>query len=172
MKKFVVFLIVGLLASSAAWGATSAGITIEANVAQILDVSPDPLTTWEFGIDNSGNAAEFQNVGTLTVKSSTETYIVTFSSANGGMLKKNETDNPISYNVKAGLTSAYAQWTGIYNNALDTYVQLSAPKTILFSQKTPKDGVEFNISFNIEAYTEFYVDGVYTDTITISIAQN
>ncbi len=73
MKKFLVFLIVGLLASSAAWGAT---IAITANAASKLEVSVDS-DTWTIALDNTGAAYEDAGQGALTVKSSKSAYTVT-----------------------------------------------------------------------------------------------
>jgi len=69
MKKFVVFLIVGLLASSAAWGAT---ITINATVTQKLSVDVDN-NTWEITVNNDGAEIVNDPQGTLTVTSSKKT---------------------------------------------------------------------------------------------------
>jgi hypothetical protein len=53
---------------------------------------------------------------------------------------------------------------------LSGYTQLTEGKKIVFQSKTPTAGKTFNIGFNIAAYTDYYVDGAYTDTITITIA--
>jgi len=70
MKKFVVFLIVGLFASSAAWGAT---ITINATVTQKLSVDVDN-NTWEITVNNDGAEIVNDPQGTLTVTSSKKLY--------------------------------------------------------------------------------------------------
>lgn len=167
MKKFFVFLIIGLVAGSAAWGATI-GITV--NAASKLEVSAgsDPVT-WTIALDNSGTAIDLPTQGQLTVKASKSAYTVTFTSANSGTL--NNGSNTIPYKVKVD-TSAWT--TGVATNNLSSYTQLtaSAVKTIVFQSRTPTVGKTFAIGFNIEAYTDYYVDGAYTDTITIAIAQN
>jgi hypothetical protein len=164
MKKFLVFLIVGLLASSAAWGAT---IAITANAASKLEVSVDS-DTWTIALDNTGAAYEDAGQGALTVKSSKSAYTVSFASANNGTLVKG-TDT-IPYKVKVDT----AGWSGVATNNLSAYTQLTAAatKTIVFSSRTPTAGKTFDIGFKIDAYSEYYVDGAYTDTITISIASN
>jgi hypothetical protein len=163
MKKFWVFLLVGLLASSAAWGAT---IAITVNAASKLEVSVD-ADTWTIALDNTGTAVENVAQGQLTVKSSKSAYTVTFSSANGGTLVSGT--NTIPYQVKVD-TTAWA--SGVNTNNLSAYTQLTAAKTIVFQAKTPVAGKTFPIGFKIPAYTEYYIDGAYTDTITISIAQS
>ncbi|HNV36814.1 MAG TPA: hypothetical protein PKL79_07320, partial [Rectinema sp.] len=74
----------------------------------------------------------------------------------------------IPYKIKVDT----AEWNGVETNNLSTYKQLTAEetKTIVFKKKTPTDGKTFNIGFNIAAYTEYYIDGAYTDTITIGIS--
>ncbi len=165
MKKFFVFLIIGLVAGSAAWGATI-GITV--NAATKLEASVDQ-STWTIALDNSGTAIDLPTQGQLTVKASKSAYTVTFTSANSGTL--NNGSNTIPYKVKVD-TSTWT--TGVATNNLSSYTQLtaSAVKTIVFQSRTPTVGKTFAIGFNIEAYTDYYVDGAYTDTITISIAQN
>jgi hypothetical protein len=162
MKKFFAILIVGLLASTAAWGATI-GITV--NAASKLDVSVDQ-STWTIALDNSGTAIDVANQGAFTVKSSKSAYTVSFASGNNGTLINGS--NSIPYKVKVDTAS----WSGVATNNLSSYTQLTAAKTIVFQSRTPTAGKTFAIGFNIEAYTDYYVDGAYTDTITISIASN
>ena len=163
MKKFFVFLLVGLLASSAAWGAT---IAITVNAAQKLDVTVDS-PTWTIALDNTGAAVENATQGALTVKSSKTAYTVTFVSTNSGTLLNGT--NTIPYQIKVDTSN----WSsGVATNNLSDYTQLTAAKTIVFQSRTPTVGKTFNIGFKIPAYTEYYVDGAYTDTITISIAAN
>ena len=166
MKKFVVFLIVGLLASSAAWGAT---INVTATVAQILDVAVDS-NTWPITVNNDGLAIVNGTQGVLTVTSSKKNYTVTFSSENNGrLLISGGGSETIPYYVKVNT----AGWEGVETNNLSNYTQLTtAGITIVFNKRTPVLGKTFNIGFNIPAYTEYYVDGTYTDIITISIAQS
>jgi len=163
MKKFVVFLVVGLVAGSLAWSATI-GITV--NAAQKLEVTVD-AATWTIALDNTGTAIDVPNQGQLTVKSSKASYTVTFTSTNSGTL--NYGSYSIPYKIKVDTTSWAA---GVATNNLASYTQLSSAKTIVFQLKTPTAGKTFPIGFNIEAYTDYYVDGAYTDTITISIAQS
>jgi len=162
MKKFFVFLIVGLLASSAAWAAQ---ITVTATVAQKLDVAVDS-TTWPITINNDGAAVVEDHQGVLTVTSSKKNYTVTFVSTNGGQLS-NGTE-AIPYQVKVVCTDT--AWTGVATNNLSDYTTLTtAGVTISFNKRTPVLGKTFDIGFKIPSYTEYYVDGTYTDTITISI---
>jgi hypothetical protein len=72
----------------------------------------------------------------------------------------------IPYKIKVDT----AGWNGVATNNLNSYTQLIGAKTIVFNKKTPTAGKTFNIGFNIEAYTDYYIDGEYTDTLTISIA--
>jgi len=162
MKKPFLLVLIGILAASMAWGAT---INITANVSQILDVSVDP-STWTIPLDNSGTAITNASQGILTVKASKSNYTVTFSSTNSGALKNGI--EAIPYKIKVDT----AGWNGVETNNLSTYKQLTAEetKTIVFKKKTPTDGKTFNIGFKIEAYSEYYVDGEYSDTITISIS--
>jgi len=162
MKKPFLLVLIGILAASMAWGAT---INITANVSQILDVSVDP-STWTIPLDNSGTAITNASQGILTVKASKSNYTVTFSSTNSGALK-NGTDEAIPYKIQVN-TSAWTE--GVQTNNLSSYTQLTGAKTIVFNKKTPTAGKTFNIGFNIEAYTDYYIDGEYTDTLTISIA--
>ena len=168
MKKFVVFLIVGLLASSAAWGAT---ISINATVTSIMDVSVDQ-PTWPITVNNDGVAIENDPQGVLTVKSSKRNYTVTFiSSHNGSLLINDGGTETIPYQVKVVCTDT--AWTGVAENNLSGYTTLTtAGVTIVFNKRTPVGGKTFDIGFYIPAYTEYYVEGTYTDTITISIAQS
>jgi len=162
MKKFIVFLIVGLLASSAAWGAT---INVTATVAEILVVAVDS-NTWPITINNDGAEVDNDSQGVLTVTSSKKNYTVTFISANGGALS-NGTET-IPYKVKVVCTDT--SWTGVATNDLSGYTTLTtAGVTIIFNKRTPVLGKTFDIGFYTPAYTEYYVDGTYTDTITISI---
>jgi len=92
MKKFLVFLIVGLLASSAAWGAT---IAITANAASKLEVSVDS-DTWTIALDNTGAAYEDAGQGALTVKSSKSAYTVTSRHEQRYSCEGNETIPPRS----------------------------------------------------------------------------
>ncbi|MEN6500717.1 MAG: hypothetical protein ABFC65_09300 [Rectinema sp.] len=167
MKKFVVFLIVGLLASSAAWGNDNTQINITANIAQKLDVSVSG--DWSIDLDNKGTAYQNDSQGTLTVISNKNSYTVTFSSENGGTLKYGS--ETIIYKVKVDTD----EWTGVVSNALESYKQLTTaqgPYTIVFNQKTPKDGIEFDIGLQIPEYTNLYSEGAYTDTIYISITHS
>jgi len=167
MKKFVVFLIVGLLASSAAWGAT---IGINATVSSILDVSVDQ-PTWPITVNNDGVAIENDPQGVLTVKSSKRNYTVTFISLRNGSLLIDGGTETIPYQVKVVCTDA--TWDGVATNNLSGYTTLTnAGVTIVFNKRTPVGGKTFDIGFYIPAYTEYYVEGTYTDTITISIAQS
>jgi len=161
MKKSFLLVLIGILAASMAWGAT---INITANVSQILDVSVDE-STWTIPLDNSGTAITNASQGILTVKASKSNYTVTFSSTNSGALK-NGTE-AIPYKIQVN-TSAWTE--GVQTNNLSSYTQLIGAKTIVFNKKTPTAGKTFNIGFNIEAYTDYYIDGEYTDTLTISIA--
>lgn len=163
MKKLVMSLVIGVVVAGFAWSATI-GITV--NAASILTVSVDS-PSWTIELDNSGSAINNSNQGQLTVKSSKASYTVTFTSTNSGTL--NNGSYTIPYKVKVDTSG----WTsGVATNNLSSYTQLSTAKTIVFQSKTPVDGKTFAIGFNIEAYTDYYVDGAYTDTITISIAQS
>ena len=161
MKKFSLFVVMGVLAASVAWGAT---IDITANVAAKLEVSVG-ASTWTIALDNSGTAIQNDAQGTFTVKASKSSYTVSFTSTNSGVLK-NGTET-IPYNIKADTST----WTdGVLTNNLSSYTQLTAAKTIAFKKKTPTAGKTFNIGFNIPAYTDYYIDGAYTDTLTITVA--
>jgi len=163
MKKLFAFLIVGLVASGAAWG-TTIGVTV--NAAAKLEVSVD-TASWTIALDNSGTAIDVANQGQLTVKSSKSAYTVTFSSTNNGTLVSGS--NTIPYRIKVD-TSGWT--TGVATNNLSSYTQLTSAKAIVFQLRTPTSGKTFAIGFNVEAYTDYYVDGAYTDTITISIASS
>jgi len=163
MKKFVVFLVIALVASSLAWSATI-GITV--NATQKLEVTVD-AATWTIALDNTGTAIDVPNQGQLTVKSSKASYTVTFTSTNGGTL--NNASYTMPYKVKVDTSTWVA---GVATNNLSSYTQLTSAKTIIFQLKTPTAGKTFPIGFNIESYTDYFVDGAYTDTITISIAQS
>lgn len=161
MKKFVLVLFIAIAAGSMAWGATI-GITV--NAALKLEVSVD-AATWTIALDNSGTAITNNSQGQLTVKSSKAAYTVTFISTNSGTLINGA--NAIPYSIKVD-TSAWA--SGVATNNLSSYTQLTSSKTIVFQAKTPTAGKTFPIGFEIAAYTDYYVDGAYTDTITINIA--
>lgn len=161
MKKSFLLVLIGILAASMAWGAT---INITANVTQVLEVSVD-AATWTIELNNTGTAIQKDDQGTFTVKASKSNYTVTFSSTNSGALK-NGTE-AIPYKIQVN-TSAWTE--GVQTNNLSSYTQLTTPQTIVFNKKTPTAGKTFNIGFNIEAYTDYYIDGEYTDTLTISIA--
>ncbi len=161
MKKLALVLVIGVVVAGFAWSATI-GITV--NAAAKLEVSVDS-GTWTIALDNSGTAIDQPSQGQLTVKSSKASYTVTFTSTNSGTL--NNGSYTIPYKVKVD-TSGWV--SGVATNNLSSYTQLSAAKTIVFQLKTPTAGKTFPIGFNIEAYTDYYVDGAYTDTITISIA--
>jgi len=165
MKKFLAFVFVGLLVCSGAWAATI-GITV--NVASKLEVSVDSLdsVTWIIPLNNSGVAIDTPAQGSLTIKSSKSSYNVIFSSGNNGVISYGS--NNIAYKIKVDTSG----WTdGVLSNELSSYTQLTTlGKKIVFKSKTPTAGKTFNIGFNIEAYTDYYIDGDYTDTITITIA--
>jgi len=161
MKKFLAFVFVGLIVCSGAWAATI-GITV--NVASKLEASVD-AATWTIALDNTGTAIDNSAQGQLTVKSSKSSYNVSFSSTNSGYLVNGT--NSILYMIKVDTTGWAA---GVYSNELSGYTQLTEGKKIVFQSKTPTAGKTFNIGFNIAAYTDYYVDGAYTDTITITIA--
>jgi len=161
MKKFFLLAVIGVLAASTAWGAT---ITITANAAPILDVSVS-TSAWTIALDNSGDAFTNDAQGAFTVKASKSSYTVTFTSTNSGVLK-NGTET-IPYKIKVDTSG----WTaGVNTNTLSSYTQLTAGKTITFKSKTPTGGKTFDIGFNIEAYSDYYIDGTYTDTLNIAIA--
>ncbi len=160
MKKLVSVLFALALIAGSAWAA-SIGITV--NAATKLEVSVNSAT-WTIALDNSGTAITNDSQGTLTVKSSKSAYTVTFTSSNSGTLVSGS--NTIPYKVKVD-TSGWA--AGVQTNNLSSYTQLTSDKTIVFKARTPIAGKDFPIGFNIEAYTDYYVDGAYTDTITISI---
>ncbi len=160
MKKFSLFVVMGVLAASVAWGAT---IDITANVTQKLEVSVG-ASTWTITLDNSGTAIQNDTQGAFTVKASKSSYTVSFTSTNSGVLK-NGTET-IPYKIKVDTTG----WTdGVQTNNLSAYTQLTTAKTIAFKKRTPTAGKTFDIGFNIEAYTDYYVDGAYTDTLTIAV---
>jgi len=79
---------------------------------------------------------------------------------NGALSNGTET---IPYLIKVNT----AGWSGVETNNLIAYTQLTVAKTIVFDERTPVLGKTFDIGFKIAAYTEYYVDGAYTDTITI-----
>lgn len=161
MKKFFLLAVIGVLAASTAWGAT---IAINATVASKLEVSVD-AATWTIALDNTGTAIQNDAQGVLTVKASKSSYTVTFTSTNSGVLM-NGTET-IPYKIKVNTSG----WTdGVDTNNLSSYTQLATSKTIVFKKRTPTAGKTFNIGFNIESYTEYYADGAYTDTVTITIA--
>jgi len=163
MKKFVLVLFIAIAAGSMAWGATI-GITV--NAASKLDVSVDPVT-WTIALDNSGTAIQNDNQGTLTVHSSKSSYTVTFTATNGGTLVNGA--NSIAYYIKVD-TSSWS--TYVTTNNLSSYTQLQSAKTIVFSAKTPSSGKALPIGFQIPEYADYYADGAYTGTITVSIAQS
>ena len=160
MKKSFLLVLIGILAASMAWGAT---INITANVTQVLEVSVD-AATWTIELNNTGTAIQKDDQGTFTVKASKSNYTVTFSSGHSGTLVNG--NEAIPYKIKVDT----AGWNGVATNNLNSYTQLIGAKTIVFNKKTPTAGKTFNIGFNIEAYTDYYIDGEYTDTLTISIA--
>jgi len=162
MKKFFLLAVIGVLAASTAWGAT---ITITANAAPILDVSVS-TSAWTIALDNSGDAFTNDAQGAFTVKASKSAYTVTFSSGNNGVLKSTGADT-IPYKIKVDTTGWSA---GVNTNNLSSYTQLVTAKTITFKSKTPTGGKTFNIGFGIDAYSDYYIDGAYTDTLTITIA--
>ena len=162
MKKSFLLVLIGILAASMAWG--NATVLINATVTEKFEVTA--TTPWTITLDNSGEVIQHDAQGTLTVKASKSNYTVTFSSTNSGALK-NGTDEAIPYKIQVN-TSAWTE--GVQTNNLSSYTQLTGAKTIVFNKKTPTAGKTFNIGFNIEAYTDYYIDGEYTDTLTISIA--
>ena len=161
MKKSFLLVLIGILAASMAWG--NATVLINATVTEKFEVTA--TTPWTITLDNSGTAITNASQGILTVKASKSNYTVTFSSTNSGALK-NGTE-AIPYKIQVN-TSAWTE--GVQTNNLSSYTQLTTPQTIVFNKKTPTAGKTFNIGFNIEAYTDYYIDGEYTDTLTISIA--
>ena len=161
MKKSFLLVLIGILAASTAWGAR---ITINATVASKLIVDVN-ATAWAVTLDNEGGAILDDTQGVLTVKASKSSYTVTFQSAHSGVLL-NETES-IPYLIKVD-TSGWNE--GVQTNNLSSYTQLTTAKTIVFKKRTPTVGKAFDIGFNIAAYTEYYVDGAYSDTITIGIS--
>ena len=162
MKKSFLLVLIGILAASMAWG--NATVLINATVTEKFEVTA--TTPWTITLDNSGTAITNASQGILTVKASKSNYTVTFSSTNSGALKNGGTE-AIPYKIQVN-TSAWTE--GVQTNNLSSYTQLTTPQTIVFNKKTPTAGKTFNIGFNIEAYTDYYIDGEYTDTLTISIA--
>ena len=161
MRKSLLLMAALLAVTASVFGATI-GVTV--NVASKLEVTVD-AATWTIALDNSGTAIDNPSQGQLTVKSSKSSYTVTVSSTNSGTLVNGA--NSIPYKIKVD-TSSWA--AGVASNQLSSYTQLTAGKTIVFQLRTPTAGKTFNIGFNIEAYSDYYIDGAYTDTITISIA--
>jgi len=161
MKKSFLLVLIGILAASMAWGAT---INITANVTQVLEVSVD-ADTWTIAMDNEGGEILDDTQGVLTVKASKSNYTVTFSSGHSGTLVSGS--ETIPYFIKVDTTG----WIeGVQTNNLSSYTQLTTAKTIVFKKRTPTAGKAFDIGFNILEYTDYYVDGAYSDTLTISIA--
>lgn len=161
MKKSFLVVLIGILAASTAWGAQ---ITINATVTSKLIVDVD-AATWTITLDNEGGAILDDTQGVLTVKASKSNYTVTFQSAHSGVLLNGSESIP--YLIMVNTTG----WTdGVQTNNLSSYTQLTTSKTIVFKKRTPIGGKAFDIGFNIAAYTEYYVDGAYSDTLTISIA--
>lgn len=163
MKKLVVVLLIAIVAVAMSWGATL-GITV--NAAAKLEVSVN-TAAWTIDLTNDGTLIQNDAQGVLTVKSSKASYTVTFTSANSGTL--NYSTYTMPYYIKVD-TSGWS--AGVATNNLSSYTQLTAGKTIVFQLKTPTAGQTFNIGFQVAAYTDYYVDGAYTDTVTISIAQS
>ena len=162
MKKFSLLAVIGILAASTAWGAT---IQITANAAPILDVSVD-AETWTITLDNSGTAITNNTQGPFTVKASKSSYTVKFTSTNNGVLKNGTETIPYKIKVDTSTWSA-----GVDTNNLNSYTPLTTGgKTIVFRSRTPAARKTFNSGFNIEAYSDYYTDGAYTDTLTIAIA--
>jgi len=162
MKKSFLLVLIGILAASMAWG--NATVLINATVTEKFEVTA--TTPWTITLDNSGEVIQHDAQGTLTVKASKSNYTVTFSSEHDGFLMKVGGTETIPYLIKVNTS----EWNGVATNNLNSYTQLIGAKTIVFNKKTPTAGKTFNIGFNIEAYTDYYIDGEYTDTLTISIA--
>jgi len=137
-----------------------------------MDVSVSS-SEWAITVNNDGLAIENDPQATLTVKSSKRNYTVTFSSLHNGSLLINDGGGTesIPYQVKVVCTDA--TWAGLpASYTLQNYTTLTTTGvTISFNKRTPVLGKTFNIGFYIPVYTEYYVDGTYTDIITISIAQ-
>jgi len=164
MKKIVCILMMVL--GIAVFADTTASVILSVTVSQKLSVAIAP-TTWNIAINNSGSEINIASQATLTIVSSRKNYTVAFSSANSGVSKAGSEEIP--YYIKVDTSS----WSGnVVSNALSDYAQLTASKSIVFNNKTPVAGKDFPVGFKVDSYTELYVDGVYSDTITITITSS
>jgi hypothetical protein len=181
MKKLFVLAIVALVAVGSVFAEGNAGnalggdsLLLTANVGYRLYATLDGDITFDvnaFGAE----AANQDNEASLNIVSNRKTWTVQLSSSNSGVLQSSGLAD-IPYKVQ--LTLATTGWTGagaVTGAVLTDLASLSSPKSIVAAggdSRTTNNGVNYTLAVvaDTPATGVLYEEGVYTDTITVTIS--
>jgi hypothetical protein len=156
----VVFALVAALSSFAVVSdPTVASVNVGGSVLPILSVSvSNPVVNIPALSDTGGSI----DLGKATFISNYKSWKISFASTNGSKLKHSDSaiSDVINYTFTAsGLVSA---------------VSLAGIQSVNLGTKTKKDGDEYamKIDYSANSAASYLTSGVYTDTITITVASN
>ncbi len=156
----VVFTLVAAISSFAiVANPTVASVSISGSVLPVLSVAVSNSTVTVASLSDTGGSID---LGKATFISNYKSWKVTFSSANGGKLKHSDSavSDVIYYNFTAG--------------SMVSNVSLSGAQTVNMTTKTAKGGDEYamGVVYSANNSANYLTSGVYSDTITITVASN
>ncbi len=160
MKKSVVIAVVfALVAAISSFAATTGSVAVNGTVLPVLSVAVSNASVTVASLSDTGGTVD---LGKATFISNYKSWKVSFSSANGGKLKHSDSavSDVINYTFTAG--------------SLASNASLSGAKEVNLTTKTAKAGDDYamSITYGANNSTSYLTSGVYSDTITITVASN
>ncbi len=160
MKRTLVALLIAFVALGAAFGGTTTGnLALQGTVTTVLDMAVTPLAAATFSLADTGVSGT--SVATVLFKAN-KAATVTITSGNNGVLKDGTLTVAYQFAFETGGT------TYVLGSA-STGVTLTTSGNSFSLAKTTKDGVTYTSHLWIAA-SAVWDAGVFTDTVTISIA--
>jgi hypothetical protein len=159
MKKYALvalFAVVSLGMVFAVAASPSTGtVSIQGSVDQYFQLTVPATYTGSISYDSSTH----WDLSDMKVISNVKNWVLTVSSQNNGVLKDTANGADIAYKVTVG-------------NLLNKQQLTTAGIKSSGQAKTPKAGTAYKFAIDIDAPSELYQAGTYSDVITLTISNN
>jgi hypothetical protein len=170
MKKLFSTVLITSILTAQLFAATNGSIAISASVPEISAIQAS--NTGAVTIDQLGNQV-YSNVkvGKITIDSNdTSGFTLTYDSATDGVLSvggSTDSDQSIAYTISLSNQSG-TLGDGLSGSGLTDASPEGGQATFSGSDSSPTDGCKFDVG--ISAAVKGLLQGTYTDTLTITIA--